>query len=254
MTLKIPTSLYGIDGKEAYDRIVNKKEEQKPTPTTPIIKPTGDLSFVIDKKMYEEIFDYLNKTFPAHKEVLSGKLSFDNVMKGSNPYISVGVDMFLKKQNLGYRTATQRDLETNLEMFKEAYEDTGLALRSISEPNKSQADYLYNQIRKSNPKLKFPIFVELRDLELDSNLNFNLTQESRYKIADCLNWENGTNFSQTDDFGLPKEKDKNSSRQIWTMKNGLVRLCLNRNLDLYSNIVNLSNSNDIGRVVLAKSR
>ncbi|HLD54667.1 MAG TPA: hypothetical protein VJB35_00240, partial [Candidatus Nanoarchaeia archaeon] len=176
-------------------------------------------------------------------------LSFDGVMKGSNPYIATAVDMFLQSINDTHRIATQKDLETNLEMFKGFYEDTGLVLRRLNNPNKDKAKYLYEQIRKANFTL--PIFFDLRGLKLDANLNFNLTEESRYKTANCLNWERGTKYSKIDEFGLPKEKDKNSSRQIYTFKDGLVRLYLDRFLDLNSYNENLEYSYSGGRVVVS---
>ena len=232
------------------------KELLTPTPATPSqprFSLGNGLQFIFDEKLYQEIVKYMDKTFPAHKENLSGKLSFDGVMKGSSPYIATAVDMFLKSANSQYRIATQRDLETNLQMFKDYYEDTGLALRSVGNPNKDRAKHLYEQIKKANPSIKFPIFLDLRGLELDANLNFNLTSESKYKTAECLNWKSGTKFSKTDEFGLPKEKDENSSRQIWTLKDGLVRLYLYSNLVLNSNSEYLAYSYDFGRVALVSA-
>ena len=169
-------------------------------------------------------------------------------MKGSNPYIATAVDMFLQSINDTHRIATQKDLETNLEMFRGFYEDTGLVLRSLNNPNNYKAKYLYEQLGKANSTL--PIFFDLRGLKLDANLNFNLTEESRYKTANCLNWKSGTKYSKIDEFGLPKEEDKNSSRQIWTLKDGLVRLYLNGLLDLVSYNEDLEDSLDNGRVVV----
>ena len=259
MTLKIPKTFAGKTEEEmkaAYERVISRPDAPvaAPTSTNQIVLPNQDLQFITDENLYNEIIKYLDKTFPNHKETLLGKLSFDNVMKGSNPCIAVAVDMYLKSINFPYRIATQRDLETNLQMFKEEYEDTGLVLRSLEEPNKSQAEHLYNQLKQRSNNIKFPIFLDLRGLTLGNNLNFNLTDESRYKTAECLNWENETHYSQVDDFGLPSSKDKKSSRQIWTIKDGLSRACLDRNSGLYSGNSYLSNSNDYGRVVLAKSR
>ena len=212
-----------------------------------------NLSFITDKNLYKEIRKYLDATFSAHKSTLSKNLRFeDSVMKGSNSYIAVGVDMFLKKQNSKYRIATQRELETNLEMFKGCYKETGLALKSIAEPNKSQAENLYAQIKKATPNIEFPIFVDLRGLVLDSNLNFNLTDESKYKTAECLNWKDEKRYSKIDDFGLPKEIDKNSKRQIGTKSSGLLSSYLNGALYFNANGEDLSNSNSSGRVVLAR--
>ncbi len=234
---------------EIYNELLNPV--QNAPPNKPNFSVGKNPQFITDQNLYNEIIKYLDKTFSNHKSNLSGKLNFtDGVMKGSNPYIAVAVDMFLKKQNIKHRIATQRDLETKIQMFKDCYEDTGLALRSTKNPNKSSAEHLYNQIKKSNPKLKFPIFIELRDLELDSNLNFNLTSQSKYKTADCLNWEDGTHYSQIDDYGLPKVEDASSPRQIWTRKDGLAGVYLDGGLDFDPSSGNVFDSDGNGRVVL----
>ena len=238
----------------------SKEEVEEPSDKIPegeipkISIPSKDLNFITDENLYKEIVCYLDKTFPAYTETLSGRLSFDGVMKGSNPYIATAVDMFLQSINDSHRIATQKDLETNLEMFKGLYEDTGLVLRNLNNPDKDKAKYLYEQIGKANSNFPiFPFFFDLRGLKLDANLNFNLTEESRYKTANCLNWESGTKYSKIDEFGLPKEKDKNSSRQIWTLGDGLVRLYLNGDTYLGSDDNGLENSNYYGRVVVINS-
>jgi len=208
-----------------------------------------------DEAMYKEIIKYMDSKFKNHKHKLSQKLSFkDGVMKSSNPYIAIAVDMFLKTQMSEYRIPTQRDLETDLQKFKGFYIDSGLALRSLEDPNLEQAKNLLHQINKKSPGIELPIWINLQGLELDKDLNFNLTDESLYKTAECLNWDSGTHYSQTDDFGLPKTKDENASRLIGTTQTGLVRCCLNRYLDLDTGYEDLEDSSDSGRVVLAKSR
>ena len=57
------------------------------------------MKFITDENLYNEILNYFTRNFPAHKGILNDKLSFDNVMKGSNTYIAVAVDMFLKQEN-----------------------------------------------------------------------------------------------------------------------------------------------------------
>ena len=236
--------------KPSKEEVEEPKVEERPK----INIPSGDLAFITDENLYKEIVCYMDKTFPSHTATLSEKLSFDGVMKGSNSYIATAVDMFLQSINDSHRIATQKDLETNLEMFKGLYEDTGLVLRNLNNPDKDKAKYLYEQIGKANSNFPiFPFFFDLRGLKLDANLNFNLTEESRYKTANCLNWESGTKYSKIDEFGLPKEKDKNSSRQIWTLGDGLVRLYLNGDTYLGSDDNGLENSNYYGRVVVINS-
>ena len=223
-----------------------------------IIKPSGDLCFVTDIKLYNEIVEYLDKTFPKHKDILSGQLSFDDaedVMKGSSTYITTGIGNYLKSINSEYGIANQIDLEQNLDMFKGRYIDSGLALRNITNNiNKSQAIHLFNQLKQRGlSEEDFPIYFNLRGLILDNNLNFNLTDESSYKLkAECLNWENGSHYSIVDNFGIPKEKNANSRRRIFTANKALSGVFLYRDSDLDSGYDYFARSDGGGRVVLAK--
>ena len=240
---------------EIYAELMNPTSTPADSPKVNIPLGKG-LQFITDQNLYKEIIKYFTKTFPSHGDVLNKKFEWNDsksVATGSNPYIAVAVDMFLKNQKSKHCIAAQRDLETDIEKFKGFYEDTGLALRSIENPNKDSAEFFYNQIKKTNSQVKFPIFADLRDLELDANLNFKLTPQSRYKTADCLNWKSGTKYSQFDDYGLPKVEDTNSKRQIWTTKDGLVRAYLNWILYFNADNDNLPNSSDDGRVVLVSA-
>ena len=257
--MKLPTNFMGYDGKKELEKIENEKEPEnnlEKKVNFPIISFSGDLSFVTNETFYKEIINYLDKTFPAHQNVLSSNLKFeDNVMKGSNTYIATAVDMYLKSINSNYRLATQLDLEQNLKFTADIYNDSGLALRNLGKANKDQAIYLFNQLRKKGLTEKdFPLWFNLRGLNLDNNLNFNLTDESFYEKEKCLNWKNGTSFSKIDAFGLPKEEDKTSSRQIWTSDNALSGCYLGRDSDLGSGSSSLSSSGVNGRVVLAKPK
>jgi len=256
--MKFPSTFMGHNGKEELERIENeepvKKNIEKKVNT--LIPIQGDLSFVTDENLYKEITKYLDLAFPGHKDILSENLKFENsVMKGSNTYIATAVDMYLKSINSEYRLATQLDLEQNLKFTADTYNDSGLALRNLGKANKDQAIYLFNQLRKKGLTEKdFPIWFNLRELNLDNNLNFNLTDESFYKKIESLNWKNGTNFSEINSFGLPEKEDKTSNRQIWTADYALSRCYLGRISNLYSDGSGLSNSSDYGRVVLAKPR
>ncbi len=260
MTLKIPTSFAGIDGKTAYEKIMNEVPETKPSELeektqTPNIQPSGDLSFVTDENLYKEVCKYIKK---EHQN-LNNPLIFDkteNVMKHSNAYIATAVDMFLKQNIPDCRIANLIDLEQNLPMFKNFYIDSGLALKNITNNiNKSQAEYLFNQLKKRGlSESDFPIYFNLRGLTLDNDLNFNLTDESLYKTkAECLNWKNGTHYSEKDNFGLPEKEDKTSNRQIWTNDNALSRCYLVGNSNLYSYNSGLSDSDGSGRVIFARN-
>jgi len=256
------TSRFNPDLAEQINKAVERGEfnpqhtpEGEETPRGTL--PSEDLSFIQDQDLYNEFREYLETTFlPAHQDKLSQKLSYVNgVMKGSNSYIAVAMDMFLKQQRPSIRTATQADLETDLQKFKEFYVDTGLALRNLTQENKQQGIHLFKQLNKRGiSERDLPLWINLRGLTLDNNLNFNLTDESQYKIAQCLNWKLGTHYSQTDDFGLPTQKDLNSSRQIWTVNYSLSRAYLDKYSGLDSSYPSLADSNDSGRVVVAKPR
>jgi hypothetical protein len=249
--------------REAQERANNEKKggnlENKVQPVqNPIINSNSNLQFVTDENLYDEIVKYLNIQFPDHKDILSEKLSFnriDRVMKGSNSYIATAIDMYLKKEIPDYRIARQIDLEQNLQMFKGNYIDSGLALRNIIDStNQSHARYLFNQLKQGGLTEKdFPIWFNLQGLELDNNFNFNITDESLYKIkAKCLNWKTGAHYSIIDDFGLPKKEDKTSSRQILTNGNALSSGYLNGKSILSSYYSDFSAFNDLGRVVLVQ--
>jgi hypothetical protein len=239
----------------------NLEKKAEDNSTNPIINPTNpnsNLSFVTDAHLYNEIIKYLDTQFSNYKDILSQKLSFDadnEIMKGSNTYIATAIDMFLKKEIPEYRIARQIDLEQNLQMFRGFYIDSGLALRNLTNStNNSKAIHLFNQLKqKGLTEQDFPIWFNLQGLELDNNLNFNLTDESLYKTAECLNWKNRTRYSVIDDFGLPEKENKSSSRQIWINDNALSGFDLGRASDLLSGNDDLAGSFDNGRVVLVRA-
>ena len=246
----------GTDGTKELKRFLSQVHNKNPKPESPpiqnpIIPITEDLSFVTDENLYKEISQYITK---EHSQIENKLIFEDNVMKNSNPFLAVAVDMFCKKHYPEYRIARQVDLETNLSMFKGLYIDSGLALRNLTGNNKEQAIYLFEQLKQKGIKeSNFPIWSDLRGLELNGK-NFKLTDESIYSTQECLNWKSGTKYSKINNLGLPKEKDENSSRQIWTSNNALSSCCLDWDSDLYSDYSDLFDSNGVGRVVLAKLR
>jgi hypothetical protein len=214
------------------------------------VLPTTDLSFIENKDLYKEIRNYIKNGHPN----LENRLIFQNgAMKHSNPHLAVAVDMYLKNHAPGYRLATQAGLETDLSKFKGFYVDSGMALRNLTGANSEQAEHIFSQLKQRGVKLEdFPIWLNLRGLELDGTLNFNLTDESVYSTENSLNWESGTRYSKINKTGLPREADKNSDREIWTANHALSRGYLDRGSNLYSNYSVLSCSDDGGRVVVAR--
>ena len=259
MTSKKIWTYKGSDGIKELREIENETEPEnnlEKKVNFPLTSFSGELSFVTDENFYKEIIQYMDKTFSSQKSNLSNKLYFsDGVMKGSNTYIATAVDMFLKSINSKYRLATQLDLEQNLKFTADTYNDSGLALRSLTGANQDKAIYLFEQLKKRGKTEKdFPLWINLGGLKLDNNLNFNLTDESFYATAECLNWKNETPFSEINNFGLPERKNTKSKRTIWTTDSGLSGCFLDGVSYLGSGSSDLSYSDCDGRVVLAKPR
>lgn len=177
-----------------------------------------DLTFVTDEKMYEDIVSFMDATLPDYKGILSDATIFaDGVMKGSNPYIAVAVDMYLKSINHPHRIATLADLEKNPNDVRDCEIMVGLALRSLEDPNMEIANHLYDQLKSRKPGIEFPIYIDLRGLTLDDRLNIRLLDEARHETAPCLNWHFGTTYTYTDSFGLPfANGDKSGTKMIST--------------------------------------
>ena len=234
--IKIPKTFMGKNCKEEYEKMMSKSPNKdlnlkKDNKSKELILPNQDLQFITDKNLYKEIIQYLNTIFPNNQNYLGlDKLKFeDNVMKGSNIYNTIAIDMYLKSINSRYRIARQIDLEQKLDMFKEFYVDSGLALRNLTGVYQQQTKYLFEQLKSRGlTEDDFPIWFDLRGLKLDNNLIFNLTDESKYKTAKCLNWEDDEYYSEIDDFGLPKKINENSNRKIVTYNTDLARCYLVR--------------------------
>jgi len=182
-----------------------------------------------------------------------------NFVKGSNPFYVVAVNEVIRPEGLS--TATPADLERILKTkaldLKRFYEDSALVLRSDNEPNQYLARKLIKELKSINPKAKLPVMIHLNQLDLvkdqDSQhgLAFKLREDTEIIYAPILNKETG-NFSSEDideKTGLPK-KLGGGNRTLYTMKNGLARLCLDRDLGLYSRDVGLAYSYGLGRVVV----
>ena len=88
-----------------------------------------------------------------------------------------------------------------------------------------------------NDEKGYGIMIALRD-------DFSVVSDER------LNGKyNKKTFSDIDELGLPKF-DRNGNRTWYARNEGLSRLCLNRNLDLFSGGVNLAYSDEYGQVVV----
>jgi len=191
-------------------------------------------------------------------------LSYHNdVIEGSNPFSVVLVNQIVGQE--GLRTATQADLERAIRLNKVnqelglnlrgTYEDTGLVLRSESEPNEYLAKDVAKQIKARD--VKFPVMIPLNGLELvndsksEHDLSFKLGGNAQVIHAPILNKDGYFTSEMVDEqTGLPKQVGENGDRHLYTRNSGLSGLCLGRDLYLYSYWDYLADSSSGGRVAV----
>jgi hypothetical protein len=187
----------------------------------------------------------------------------DSIIKGSNPFAVVLVNQIVGQE--GLRTATPADLERAIRLNKVnqelglnlrgTYEDTGLVLRSESEPNEYLAKDVAKQIKARDVKL--PVMIPLNGLELvndsksEHDLSFKLKENAQIIPASILN-KNGYFTSEMVDeqTGLPKQVGENGDRYLYTRNSGLSGLYLDGGLDLDSDWGYLAGSYSGARVVV----
>jgi len=187
------------------------------------------------------------------------KLSFeDNVVKGSNPFSFILLNKVL--QNHGKWVARPTDLERALEKesinLKGTYGDSGLVLRSNTDPNQYLAQNLISQIEQRE-ELQSPLMIPLEGLDLKydssspSDLSFQLTDSTELIYAPQLNKSNHSKkFNNGDEKGLPIF-DENGSRTLYSSEGeGLCRLFRDGDLDLGAGDGDLSSSGSDGRVIV----
>lgn len=191
------------------------------------------------------------------------KLSFaDDVVKGSNPFAFALLNRVL--QNHGKWVARPVDLEKALEKgainLSGTYGDSGLCLRSESNPNEYLAKNLASQVKGKGYNVGGDtVMVPLAGLGLvyDSNsphnLAFQLTDFSEIIYAPQLNKTNhGRKFNRADEQGLPAFEDS-GSRTLYSNEDGLCRLYRDGGLGLDAGDWDLAGSGGGGRVVLTRS-
>lgn len=212
------------------------------------------LSYVTDKNLYKEFINYLSITFPGKEKILQDKLIFENgVMKGSTPRIAVAFNTFLKSMNYEYELSTIFDLKKKYYFTEGTSNDLGLVLRQVNNQNREEAKNLEKQLKKREDfKNNFPVWINLKGLELNKNLYFLLTDESTYKTGECLKWNNGTKFSKLGIFGLPTKRDKLGKREIWNANPYLARGILNTESNIVTYNYDLNQSLMENRILLTK--
>jgi len=244
---------------------------QPTVPITPIPDPSQNASNFTDNPSYSFLEgDFGRQVLEEYNQLVQGeyqnasalqKLSFDdNVVKGSNPFAFVLLNRVL--QNHGKWVARPADLEKALEIdainLRGTYGDSGLVLRSESDPNGYLASNLASQLSAKGHNLSGDaIMVPLAGLELvydassPHNLAFGLTDPSEVIYASQLNESNhGKKFNRGDEKGLPIFEDRGSRTLYSGESNGLCRLYRNRGLDLNAGNRNLADSDEDGRVIV----
>ena len=240
---------------------------------------SGDLTFVTDENIFKEFINYYHKDIErlapfCDKSDFLKKLRFLNiidlecnpaasVMEGSNIFINIAMDMFSKKYLSGYRLARQVDLEQHLNYIENfpvsANIYTGLVLKSVGEGNWDQGENLLKQLkRRGIRESDFPIWLDLRGLELSNSFKIILTDEARYKKKADPFYDiyDGHFFSKTDDaFGLPilNPKDKNKSRKIYNWSYSLSAAYMDTSFNLILAFSRLYDFKIDSYVLLAKN-
>jgi hypothetical protein len=225
------------------------------------IPSAGFLESDFGKEFLEEYNSKVKIDYGNHSNLKV--LTYDNgIVVGSNSFAVVLANQILNQE--GLRTATQADLERILKtkalQLRGTYEDSGLVLRSEDGANKYIAGNLAKQLRARDKKVKFPVLVNLTDLELvqdkdsDYGLAFKLIEGAKPIYAPILNKPGNFNSEDIDEkTGLPKQISK-GDRTLYTRSNGLSRLYLGRYLYLSSNNDYLADSNSVGRVVVVSGK
>ena len=268
--MKIPKNFKGIDGKKAYNKIVNEVKEKSNKPVTQI-NPiqiqehdkydyffAGINEYNLYKQFVETNFPKTQQTGLQTLEELSKPTLENKLFKASSPIINSALNMALRNQ--GIQVVTQAQLEyvfqNNLLELSNIYSDTGMCLRTKEGANQEHAKDLIKQLENQELPVYLPIISYDLELDKDNHLKFKIIDKTKIIHIPILN-SSGGNFNNEEidlNKGFPKQLDENGGRSFFTRQDGLSRCCLVRDSILNSDSSDLSYSNDYGRVVLAKPR
>lgn len=185
------------------------------------------------------------------------------IVHGSNPFATCLVDMIVRPS---LRVATPPDLHAVLVAQRKAstlvnirggYNDAGLVLRSVKEPNSYIAQ---NFVEQLDPKMAWPVVIYLSGLQLvkdpksPCHLSFRLTRESHAFSAPIMDEKSGHFDDAHVDgaTGLPTQLG-GTGRYFYSTEEGLARLYLGRGSSLDTIWDELGNSQADGRVCLVKN-
>ena len=177
----------------------------------------------------------------------------DNEVRGSNLFANVE----LVSECIALPSELEHAVRLNSSYFRNTYEDMGLVIRTDGDSitrNDYVAKYLAEQLKKRG--IEFPARVSLRGLTLkeDDNSLYGLVfligdSAEVLHLPKFAHENNKRSFSRTDERGVPLF-DESGDRTFYTRKDGISRLYLSRDLNLYSSDENLADSGGNGRVVI----
>lgn len=128
------------------------------------------------------------------------------------------------------------------------------------EKNKNLWEKVIELAEEKQGKVKFPFMIQgfyIAPDEIEKNYGVKIIPASNFEIIEDERLSEKYNFWKFDSIdkkGIPLNLDKNKgSRIFYTRNDGLSRCYLSRNLDLYSSVLDLSDSNVNGRVVIVKN-
>jgi hypothetical protein len=199
------------------------------------VETSNELELLKNKQAYLEFKDYVVENFENAYNIILKGITFDDkeeLMKGSNPYAVVALNMFLKDYSSTHSVATQEELEANLGFIKDTYQDAGLLLDLSEEEEEEKAKYILNRLEDwKYSSDDFPLWLNYRGLELTEDLNFNPINDEYFVSVPKLNMafaKFGHNDFEIDIPGVKKteKKDPEDYRTYENnSKKSLLRIC-----------------------------
>lgn len=215
--------------------------------------PTARKLDASDKELYQEIqqktAEKFGKNSQAYQTVMNG-IDTDKGT-GSQYFFNTEAGLYLPQ---GQRVAKYNDLgeinDTDPSFFNGIYTDTPeLVLRTATPSWKNNTKILENLVKQVKERgLEFssenPLILSNLNLVRDDNKNnpYGILLE----MNDSTIAENDQRFA----YGKNKIQLGNQPKTLWTKENGLSRVYFGRIGNVNSNIGNLQDSNDNGRVAV----
>jgi len=207
------------------------------------------------KQLYEQV--------PEHLRVGIRYDEKSQEVIGSTVFAVAGFDDVLEK--FGARTTSLRDLSLPevMAFAKGKYWIDGRTLVARTQTdsdyskNNSLLKILYGLAEEQLGSIKHPFMVggfTFAPTEDETGYGLALVKKPDFKITqdERLKGHNGDKFSDVDELGLPLF-DKNGNRTWYSRGKGLSRVCLSGYSDLGSDVRDLADSCDCGRVVVVSS-